>query len=70
MGGVREFVRYLDRSKNPLIKAPIYIEGVRDGIGIEVAMWWNDSYHETCCRSPTTSPSGTGARISPGSAAR
>jgi DNA gyrase subunit B len=46
-GGVREFVRYLDRSKTPLIKAPVYIEGSRDGIGIEVAMWWNDSYHET-----------------------
>jgi DNA gyrase subunit B len=46
-GGVREFVRYLDRSKNPLIKDPIYIEGTREGIGIEVAMWWNDSYHET-----------------------
>ena len=46
-GGVREFVRYLDRSKTPLIPAPIYIDGDRDGIGIEVAMWWNDSYHET-----------------------
>jgi DNA gyrase subunit B len=46
-GGVREFVRYLDRSKTPLIRDPIHIAGERDGIGIEVAMWWNDSYHET-----------------------
>lgn len=46
-GGVREFVRYLDRSKTALIGAPIWIEGTREGIGIEVAMWWNDSYHET-----------------------
>ncbi|MBP7000955.1 DNA topoisomerase (ATP-hydrolyzing) subunit B [Amaricoccus sp.] len=46
-GGVREFVRWLDRSKTPLIKAPVWIEGTRDGIGIEVALWWNDSYHET-----------------------
>jgi DNA gyrase subunit B len=46
-GGVREFVKYLDRSKSPMIEEPIYIEGERDGIGIEVAMWWNDSYHET-----------------------
>ena len=46
-GGVREFVRYLDRSKNPLIAQPIFIEGERDGVGVEVAMWWNDSYHET-----------------------
>jgi DNA gyrase subunit B len=45
-GGVREFVRYLDRSKNPLIKEPIHIVGERDGIVIEAAMWWNDSYHE------------------------
>jgi DNA gyrase subunit B len=46
-GGVREFVRYLDRSKNPLIARPIHITGERDGIGVEVAMWWNDSYHES-----------------------
>jgi DNA gyrase subunit B len=46
-GGVREFVRYLDRSKTPLIPTPIYINGERDGIGVEVAMWWNDSYYET-----------------------
>ncbi len=45
-GGVREFVRYLDRSKSPMIPNPIYIEGTRDDIGVEVAMWWNDSYHE------------------------
>jgi DNA gyrase subunit B len=46
-GGVREFVRYLDRSKHPVMPEPIFITGERDGIGIEVAMWWNDSYHET-----------------------
>jgi DNA gyrase subunit B len=45
-GGVREFVRYLDRSKTPLIRDPIFITGEQSGIGIEVAMWWNDSYHE------------------------
>ena len=46
-GGVREFVRYLDRSKHPLIQEPVYMTGERDGIGVEIAMWWNDSYHET-----------------------
>jgi len=46
-GGVREFVRWLDRSKAPLIPAPIIIAGEREGIGVEVALWWNDSYHET-----------------------
>ena len=46
-GGVREFVRYLDRSKTPLIDEPIFIIGERDGITVEVAMWWNDGYHES-----------------------
>ncbi|MEO1343903.1 MAG: DNA gyrase subunit B, partial [Pseudomonadota bacterium] len=46
-GGVKEFVRYLDRSKSPLMPEPIFVTGERDEIGVEVAMWWNDSYHET-----------------------
>jgi len=45
-GGVREFVRYLDRSKSSVMSEPIYITGEKDGIGVEVAMWWNDSYNE------------------------
>jgi DNA gyrase subunit B len=45
-GGLEEFVRYLDRTKKPLIPAPIAIRAERDGIAVEVAMWWNDSYHE------------------------
>jgi DNA gyrase subunit B len=45
-GGVREFVRYLDRSKSSIMADPIYIVGERAGITVEVAMWWNDSYHE------------------------
>ncbi|MCB1360183.1 MAG: DNA gyrase subunit B, partial [Rhodobacteraceae bacterium] len=45
-GGVREFVRFLDRSKQPVMPEPIFIAGEKDGIGVEVAMWWNDSYHE------------------------
>ncbi|MDD9731760.1 DNA topoisomerase (ATP-hydrolyzing) subunit B [Mameliella sp. AT18] len=46
-GGVREFVKYLDRSKQAVMTEPVYMEGEKDGIGVEVAMWWNDSYHET-----------------------
>src|SRR6056297_3568593 len=46
-GGVKEFVKYLDRHKTPAMPEPIFITGERDEIGIEVAMWWNDSYHET-----------------------
>ncbi len=45
-GGVKEFVKYLDRSKHPLMDDPIFVRGEKDDIGIEVAMWWNDSYHE------------------------
>ncbi|APX13076.1 DNA topoisomerase (ATP-hydrolyzing) subunit B [Tateyamaria omphalii] len=45
-GGVREFVKYLDRSKSSVMPEPIFITGERDEIGVEVAMWWNDSYHE------------------------
>ncbi|MFT3687967.1 DNA topoisomerase (ATP-hydrolyzing) subunit B [Paenirhodobacter sp.] len=45
-GGVREFVKYLDRSKTALIPDPIYMTGEVRGIGVEVAMWWNDTYHE------------------------
>jgi DNA gyrase subunit B len=45
-GGLEEFVRYLDRAKKPLIDRPIAIRAERDGISVEVAMWWNDSYHE------------------------
>ena len=45
-GGVKEFVKYLDRSKSSIMPEPIYMVGERDDIGVEVAMWWNDSYHE------------------------
>jgi DNA gyrase subunit B len=45
-GGLEEFVKYLDRAKKPLIDKPIAIRSERDGITVEVAMWWNDSYHE------------------------
>ncbi len=45
-GGLEAFVRYLDRTKTPLIDKPILIKGERERIGVEVALWWNDSYHE------------------------
>ncbi|MEM9393584.1 MAG: DNA topoisomerase (ATP-hydrolyzing) subunit B [Pseudomonadota bacterium] len=46
-GGVREFVKYLDRSKSSAMDEPIFITGEKEGISVEIAMWWNDSYHET-----------------------
>ena len=45
-GGVKEFVKYLDRSKTPVMEEPIYVVGEKDDIVVEVAMWWNDSYNE------------------------
>jgi len=45
-GGLETFVRYLDRAKTPLTAAPILIKGERDRMTVEVALWWNDSYHE------------------------
>ena len=46
-GGITEFVRYLDRTKQGLIKEPILIKGEREGTSMECALWWNDSYHES-----------------------
>jgi len=45
-GGLEAFAKYLDRAKKALLPAPIAIRAERDGITVEVAMWWNDSYHE------------------------
>ncbi|MGB6427514.1 MAG: DNA topoisomerase (ATP-hydrolyzing) subunit B [Methyloceanibacter sp.] len=45
-GGLRAFVRYLDRTKHPLIAEPIVVEKEQDRIVVEAALWWNDSYHE------------------------
>ncbi|MEO6091444.1 MAG: DNA topoisomerase (ATP-hydrolyzing) subunit B [Novosphingobium sp.] len=45
-GGIGAFVRYLDRNKQALIPDPIAISAERDGVGIEVALEWNDSYYE------------------------
>ena len=45
-GGIAAFVKYLDRAKVALFPEPIAISAVRDGIGIDVALEWNDSYYE------------------------
>ncbi len=45
-GGIAAFVKWLDRTKQPLMPDPIAISGSRDNIGIDVALEWNDSYYE------------------------
>ncbi len=46
-GGLREFVKYLNRNKTPLFPEPIYTEGLKDGVLVEVAMQYNDSYQDS-----------------------
>ena len=45
-GGVAAFVRYIDRNRSPLIGEPIMIRAEKDGITVEISLWWNDGYHE------------------------
>ena len=46
-GGLAEFVSYLDRTKaSAVFEAPVRMIGERDGITVETALWWNDTYHE------------------------
>src|SRR5690606_9458271 len=45
-GGLQAFVRWLDRAKKPLLPEPVYIRAERDGMMVEVALWWNDTFYE------------------------
>jgi len=45
-GGLAEFVKYLDGTRTPLIPEPIYIEGTKQGLPVELALQYNDSYTE------------------------
>ncbi len=45
-GGIAAFVKWLDRNKQPLVPEPISVSAEKDGIGIDVALEWNDSYYE------------------------
>ncbi len=45
-GGIREFVRLLSKNKTPLHDEVIYIQDTREGVEVEIAMQWSDSYNE------------------------
>jgi DNA gyrase subunit B len=45
-GGLREFVKYLDGTRVAIIPEPIYLEGIRQGIPVELAFQYNDTYTE------------------------
>jgi DNA gyrase subunit B len=45
-GGIAEFVKYLDENREPILNKPIYIEKERDGVPVEIALQYNDSYNE------------------------
>lgn len=45
-GGLEAFVRYLDQSKMAVTEKPISFSTEKDGISVDLAMWWNDAYHE------------------------
>ncbi len=45
-GGIKAFVQHLDANKTPYLDEPISVIKELDGITVECAMWWNDSYHE------------------------
>ncbi|MBD1363892.1 DNA topoisomerase (ATP-hydrolyzing) subunit B [Mucilaginibacter sp. ZT4R22] len=45
-GGLREFVKYLDGTRVAIIPDPIYLEGIRQGIPVELAFQYNDTYTE------------------------
>jgi DNA gyrase subunit B len=46
-GGIREFVEFLNKNRTAVNEKPIYMMGERDGIIVEIALQWNDSYSET-----------------------
>lgn len=45
-GGLNEFVQFLDKTRQPIIPEPIYFEGNKDNVIVEVAFQYNDSYNE------------------------
>ena len=47
-GGLKAYVKFLDKSREPVINDTIFFKGVSDNIQLEMAIQWNKSYHENC----------------------
>jgi DNA gyrase subunit B len=45
-GGIEAFVRHIDKAKTSLIKDPVVVRGRRENVEVDLALWWNDGYHE------------------------
>ena len=45
-GGLSAFVQYLDRAKTAVMETPVSMTGEKDGLTVEVALWWSETYHE------------------------
>ncbi len=61
-GGIKEFVEYINRSKNRIHTQPVYFNALKDGIEAEICMQWNDSYSESIfsyCNNINTIEGGT-----------
>ena len=61
-GGIKDFVEYINKSKTKLHNPPVYFNGKKDNIEVEICMQWNDSYSESIfsyCNNINTIEGGT-----------
>ena len=61
-GGIAEFVQFLDENRSAIIDNPIYFEKEKDGVNVEIALQYNDSYTDnifTYCNNVNTHEGGT-----------